>query len=131
MITDPIANALCAISNAIKSRKKTVSFYSSKLLLAILKIMKDEGYIIDYINKTFENGVSYVTVYLKYKSGVSAIRGLKRVSKPGYRVYCKNKNLPIIMNGMGTVIISSSQGVICEKTSKKLNVGGEIIAYIW
>lgn len=93
--------------------------------------MKNEGYIVDYINKTTDNGISYVTVYLKYKSGVSAIRGLKRVSKPGYRVYCKSKDLPIIMNGMGTAIISSNQGVICEKTSRKLNIGGEVIAYIW
>lgn len=131
MITDPIANALCMINNAIGRRKDTVSFYSSRTLIAILEIMKKEGYIVDYIVKTSTTNISYVTVYLKYKSGVSAIRGIKRVSKPGHRIYCKAKNMMTIMNGMGTAIISTNQGIICEKTSKKLNIGGEVMLYIW
>lgn len=130
MITDPIANALCCIRNAIKAKKRNVSFYSSKIILAILDVMKNEGYIVDYIVKTADNGIARVTVYLKYKSGVSVIRGIRRVSKPGYRVYCKSSELPIILNGMGTAIISTNQGIMDEKTSRRMNAGGEVLAYV-
>lgn len=131
MIVDPIANALCSINNAVKSRKKTVSFFSSKVIVAVLQIMKEEGYISDYLVKTDDKNISIVTVFLKYKDGDSAIRGIKRVSKPGYRIYCGAKKLPIIMSGMGTAIVSTNQGIMCEKNSRKLNQGGELIAYIW
>lgn len=130
MITDPIANALCCIRNAIKAKQKTVSFYSSKILIAILEVMRREGYIADYLEKALDNGIKKVTVFLKYKSGVSIIRGIKRVSKPGYRVYCKADKLPIILNGMGTAIISTNKGIMDEKTSRRHNAGGEVIAYI-
>lgn len=130
MITDPIANALCCIRNAIKAKHRTVSFYSSKILVAILDVMRSEGYIADYLEKASDNGIKRVTVFLKYKSGVSIIRGIKRVSKPGYRVYCKADQLPIILNGMGTAIISTNKGIMDEKTSRKHNAGGEVIAYI-
>lgn len=131
MITDPIANAICSINNSVKAKKPTVSFYSSKVINEMLQIMKEEGYISDYIVKINSKNISFVTVYLKYKDGVSAIRGIKRVSKPGYRIYTKSKDLPIIMNGMGTAIISTNQKIMCEKKSRKLNLGGEIMAYIW
>lgn len=130
MITDPIANALCCIRNAIKAKQRTVSFYSSKILIAILEVMRREGYISDYLEKALDNGIKKVTVFLKYKSGVSIIRGIKRVSKPGYRVYCKADKLPIILNGMGTAIISTNKGIMDEKTSRRHNAGGEVIAYI-
>lgn len=130
MITDPIANALCCIRNAIKAKQRTVSFYSSKILIAILEVMRREGYIADYLEKALDNGIKRVTVFLKYKSGVSIIRGIKRVSKPGYRVYCKADKLPIILNGMGTAIISTNKGIMDEKTSRRHNAGGEVIAYI-
>ncbi|XP_032746460.1 30S ribosomal protein S8-like [Rattus rattus] len=129
MITDPIANTLCMINNAIRRKHKEVSFYSSKMIIAILEIMRKEGYIIDYIQKKTPNNIAYVTVFLKY-NGDSAIRGIKRVSKPGHRIYCKAKDLMTIMNGMGTAILSTNQGIICEKTSKKLNIGGEVLHYI-
>lgn len=131
MVTDPIANALCCIRNAIKAKKKTVTFYSSKILISIIEVMKREGYIVDYIEKFSENGIGRVTIYLKYKSGISVIRGVKRVSKPGYRVYCKADQLPIILNGMGTAIISTNKGIMDEKTSRRHNAGGEVIAYVW
>lgn len=130
MITDPIANALCCMRNAIKAKQRTVSFYSSKILIAILDVMRREGYISDYLEKASDNGIKRVTVFLKYKSGISIIRGIKRVSKPGYRVYCKSDQLPIILNGMGTAIISTNKGIMDEKTSRKNNAGGEVIAYI-
>lgn len=132
MITDPIANAICCINNAVKAKKKDVMFFSSKVIVAILDVMKEEGYINDYVVKTSDENVSIVTVFLKFnQEGVYAIRGIKRVSKPGYRIYSQSKNLPIIMNGMGTAIISTNQGIMCEKKSRKLNIGGEVVAYVW
>ncbi|AEG73752.1 ribosomal protein S8 [Mycoplasma haemofelis str. Langford 1] len=131
MITDPIANVVCQINNAIRVRKKEATFYSSKVIKSILQILEDEGYIEGFVHKTSETGISVATIFFKYKDGVSAIRGIKRVSKPGYRVYCKAKNLPIVMNGMGTAIISTNQNVMGEKESRKLNLGGEVLLHIW
>lgn len=95
--------------------------------------MMNEGYIVNFAKKANGDKVNvyHLIVALKYKNGVSAIRGLKRVSKPGFRVYCGVEDLPIIMNGMGTAIISSNKGIMDEKTSRKMNVGGEVMAYIW
>lgn len=131
MITDPIANVVAQINNAVRARKKSLSFFSSKVIESICRIMEEEGYIKGYVLKVAPNGIGKITLFLKYKDGVSPIRGMKRVSKPGYRVYCKAKDLPIVMNGMGTAIISTNQNVMCEKESRKLNLGGEVLLYIW
>lgn len=131
MIVDPISNVLNQIKLASRTKKKSVTFFSSKTIIEILKVIKEEGYIIDFITKTSDKNISTTTVYFKYKKGVSAIFGIKRVSKPSQKVIAKANKLPIVMNGMGTAIMTTNRGIMCEKTARKLNVGGEVFAYIW
>lgn len=130
-MTDPIADMLTRIRNALQQKHETVSMPSSKEKENIARILKDEGYINGY--KVEADGVKKVmTIDLKYgKNGEKVISGLKRISKPGLRVYAKADNLPRVLNGLGTAIISTSNGVLTDKDAKKANVGGEVIAYIW
>lgn len=130
-MTDPIADMLTRIRNALQQKHETVSMPSSKEKENIAKILKEEGYINGY--KVEADGVKKVmTIDLKYgKNGERVISGLKRISKPGLRVYAKADNLPRVLNGLGTAIISTSNGVLTDKDAKKANVGGEVIAYIW
>lgn len=130
-MTDPIADMLTRIRNALQQKHETVSMPSSKEKENIARILKEEGYINSY--KVEADGVKKVmTIDLKYgKNGERVISGLKRISKPGLRVYAKADNLPRVLNGLGTAIISTSNGVLTDKDAKKANVGGEVIAYIW
>lgn len=130
MMTDPIADMLTRIRNAIAAKKDTVSMPSSKEKKAIAKILKEEGYISDF--SVSGEDKKTLTIDIKYgPNGEKVISGLRRISKPGLRVYANAENLPRVLNGLGTAIISTSHGVMTDKNAKKNHVGGEVIAYVW
>ena len=130
-MTDPIADMLTRIRNASKAKLEKVDIPSSKLKLEIAKILKDEGYIKNLkMVKDRRQGV--IRIYLKYTDEESpVIQGLKRISKPGCRVYVGNIAIPRVMGGMGTAILSTPRGVQTGKQAKKDNVGGEVLCHIW
>ena len=130
-MTDPIADMLTRIRNANQNRAKTVTMPSSKMKEEIATILKDEGYITNFTIKN--NDVqSILTLTLKYADNKErVITGLKRISKPGLRVYAKASEIPSVLNGLGIAIISTPKGVMTDKLARKNNVGGEVIAYIW
>lgn len=130
-MTDPIADMLTRIRNANQNRAKVVSMPSSKMKETIAEILKEEGYITDYsVNKNDVQAI--LTLTLKYgKNKERVITGLKRISKPGLRVYAKAEDIPTVLNGLGIAIISTPKGVMTDKLARKNNVGGEVIAYIW
>ena len=129
-MTDPIADMLTRIRNALQQKHETVSMPSSKEKTAIAEILKSEGYINNY--KVEGDLKKTLTIDLKYgKNGERVISGLRRISKPGLRVYAKVENLPRVLNGLGTAIISTTNGMMTDKDAKKNHVGGEVIAYIW
>jgi small subunit ribosomal protein S8 len=129
-VTDQIADFLTRIRNAGKAGHKTVTAPASKLKIAMCKILKEQGYIADYaiVEDKVQNQIK---VTLKYYNREPAIRELKRVSKPGRRIYVSVYNLPRIKNGLGIAIISTSKGVLTDKEAKKFNVGGEFICSVW
>ena len=130
MTSSPIADMLTRIRNAKSMRKQTVEMPASNLKVAMLEVMKNEGFIVDY--KVTEELKSTITVTLKYTAdNKSVIEGLKTVSKPGLKVYAKADELPKVLNGLGIAIISTSQGVMSDKQARKLKIGGEVLAYIW
>ncbi len=129
-MNDPISNLLTIIRNGVQVRKETVDIPASKMAEKILAIFKNHGYIEDYrLMKTNVQGA--YKVYLKYENRKSTITGLKRVSRPGLRVYKPNTELPRVLNGMGTAVISTSKGVIDDREARTMNVGGEVLCYIW
>ena len=131
MVTDPIADMLTRIRNANAMRYKEVEIPSSKIKVEIAKILKNEGFINDY--KIKKNNVQDVIVLsLKYgENKERVITGLKRISKPGLRVYVKSEEIPKVLNGLGIAIMSTSKGILTGKDAKASNLGGEVIAYIW
>jgi small subunit ribosomal protein S8 len=131
VVSDPISDMLTRIRNAIIARMDKVDIPSSKIKQDIAKILYDEGYIKSYEVKN-ENAFDIIRVYLKYtKSRESAIAGLKKVSKPGLKVYSKKDKIPKVLGGLGTVIVSTSQGLKTGSDAKKEGLGGEIICFIW
>ena len=131
-MTDPIADMLTRIRNANTAKHDTVDIPSSKIKLAIADILVKEGYIAKY--DLVDNGnFKDIRIALKYKDNksVRVISGLERVSKPGLRIYAGKDELPRVLGGLGTAIISTNHGVITDKEARKLNVGGEVMAYIW
>ena len=131
MMTDPIADMLTRIRNALMARHKTVVVPGSKLKLEIARILKEEGYIEDYrvIEEKPQIKIEIVLKYDEKKRPV--IAGIKRVSKPGRRIYRGYKELPKVLNGLGIAIISTSQGIMTDHEAKKRRVGGEVICEIW
>ena len=131
MVTDPIADMLTRIRNANQMRYKEVEVPASKTKIEIAKILKEEGFIVDYkINKTKPQDVLVLT--LKYgEKKQRVITGLKRISKPGLRVYVKAEQLPRVLNGLGIAIVSTSKGIMTDKKARELGVGGEVLAYVW
>ncbi|MDR3308256.1 MAG: 30S ribosomal protein S8 [Coriobacteriales bacterium] len=130
-MTDPIADMLTRVRNANSASKEKVSIPSSKKLIEIARILKEEGYVIDYEVIPAEP-VSSLVVTLKYgPKKEKTIRGLKRISKPGLRVYAGKDELPRVLGGLGTAVISTSKGVMADRDARKAGVGGEVIAYIW
>lgn len=128
MMTDPIADMLTRIRNGQSSGKITVTMPGSKTKVAIAKVMKDEGYIQDY---STESGTKpQLTITLKYYEGKPVIDSLKRVSRPGLRIYKNKDELPRVLNGLGVAIISTSAGVVTDREARKLGRGGEVICTI-
>lgn len=131
MNTDPIADMLTRIRNANMVSHETVEMPSSKLKVELAKLLKDEGYIVDYSTKT-EGKFSFLIIVLKYdEKHKPVISNLKRMSKPGLRSYCKSKNLPQVFGGLGVAIISTSKGLMTDRKARKANLGGEILCYVW
>ena len=129
-ISDPIANTLTVIRNAMHARKETLDVPASKLIGKILEIFKTDGYIED-VRLMKNNNQGTYKVYLKYANKAPAIIGLRRVSRPGLRVYVDKTKVPHVLNGLGTAVISTSKGVLSDREARKLNIGGELICYIW
>lgn len=129
-LTDPIADMLTRIRNAVRAKHTTVDVPYSKVKNEIAKILLDEGFIAD--SELVEDGVNKnIRITLKYKDSKSVIQGLKRISKPGLRIYAEKEELPRVLNGLGIAIISTSKGIVTDKVARNLNVGGEVMAYIW
>jgi small subunit ribosomal protein S8 len=129
-VTDPIADFLTRIRNASKARKIKVEIPSSKMKAGLAEILKKNGYIYDYkIDEDSKQNV--ISVLLKYSDGEPAISGLKRISKPGLRIYKKSDELPRVLNGLGTAVISTSKGLLTEKEARRQDTGGEVVCYIW
>ena len=131
ILTDPIADMLTRIRNAITAKHQTVSVPASKEKSAILNILIEEGYIKEA--KLVEDGhIKNIVVTLKYdENGESVIQGLRRISKPGLRVYAEKDKLPKVINGLGIAIISTNKGILTDKKARLSNVGGEVLAFVW
>ncbi len=131
VVTDPIADMLTRIRNANQMRYKEVEVPASKMKLEIARILKEEGFVVDF--KVKKNNVQNIIVLsLKYgEKKERVITGLKRISKPGLRVYAKAEEVPTVLNGLGIAIMSTSNGVMTGKDAKKQSLGGEVLAYVW
>ena len=128
---DPIADMLTRIRNANTNKHDSVMVPQSKIKLAIAEILKNEGFIADFKITEVEK-VKMIEIALKYgPNGEKVIQGLKRISKPGLRIYANADQLPQVLNGLGIAIISTSKGVVSDKTARTLGVGGEVLAYVW
>jgi small subunit ribosomal protein S8 len=131
MNTDPIADMLTRIRNANAVSHPTVDLPSSKLKVALAKLLKEEGFISDYSEKA-EGSFKTLSITLKYdEQNKPVISSLKRVSKPGLRSYCKAKNLPQVLGGLGIAVVSTSKGLLTDRKARKENLGGEILCYIY
>ncbi|MFQ9511917.1 MAG: 30S ribosomal protein S8 [Lachnospiraceae bacterium] len=132
MTMDPIADMLTRIRNANAAKHDTVDIPSSKMKLAIAEILLNEGYISKY-DVIEDSSFNTIRVTLKYgkDKNEKIITGLKRISKPGLRVYANREELPKVLGGLGVAIISTNQGVLTDKQARKLNVGGEVLAFVW
>ncbi len=130
MILDPIADLLTRIRNANQRKHKTVEIPHSKIKTEIVKILLEEGYISDF--KINQDGVKKViTVTLKYQKSQRVITGLKRISKPGLRIYSNASDLPKVLNGFGIAIVSTSKGIVTAEKAQQMNMGGEVLAFVW
>lgn len=128
-LTDPVADMLTRIRNASRERHELVDVPYSKVKMEIANILLEEGYIAAC--EVVEDAHKTIRITLKYFENKSVIKGLKRISKPGLRMYAEVENLPRVLNGLGTAIISTSKGIVTDKKARELNVGGEVMAYIW
>ena len=132
MTSDPIADMLTRIRNANTAKHDTVDVPASKMKLAIANILLDEGYIAKY--DLVEDG-AFKTIHITLKYGADknekVISGLKRISKPGLRVYANTEDIPKVLGGLGTAIISTNKGVVTDKEARKLGVGGEVLCFVW
>ena len=131
-MTDPIADMLTRIRNANTAKHDTVDVPASKMKIAIANILVDEGYIAKY--DLVEDG-AFKTIHITLKYGADknekVISGLKRISKPGLRVYANTEDIPKVLGGLGTAIISTNKGVVTDKEARKLGVGGEVLCFVW
>ena len=131
LMNDPIADMLTRIRNALTARHDTVTLPASNMKKAIAKILLDEGYIksVDYIDDGLQGQIKIALKYVQGKESV--IKGLKRISKPGLRVYARNNEIPKVLGGLGIAILSTSRGVMTDREARKLGVGGEVLAFVW
>jgi small subunit ribosomal protein S8 len=129
-MTDPIADMLTRVRNALGAKHETVDIPASKEKVEIARILKEEGFIVGY--SVSEDLKKVLTVELKYgPNNEKVISGLKRISKPGLRVYAEVTSIPRVLNGLGIAILSTSSGVMTDKDARKKHVGGEVVAYVW
>ncbi len=130
-VTDPIADMLTRLRNAISAKHETVEIPASREKIEISKILLEEGYIQEY--KLVDAGkFKNIVITIKYdEEGQSVIQGLKRISKPGLRIYSEKDKLPKVISGLGIAIISTNKGIVTDKVARNLNVGGEVLAYVW
>ncbi len=131
VMTDPIADMLTRIRNANQMHKKQLEIPASNLKTEILHLLKNEGFIVDFERKEDENKFPVLVVTLKYNGTERIIKGLKRISKPGLRVYAKVDQLPRVFNGLGIAIISTSRGIMTDREARRQQIGGEVLAYVW
>ena len=131
MSVDVVGDFLTAIRNALMVYKRFVVVRSSKLKVAILQVLKDEGFIRDFEKIEDDKGHHYLKVFLKYVDGISAISEIKRVSRPGRRCYSRSRNITPVIGGLGVSILSTSSGIVTDRQAKKLSIGGEVICHIW
>ena len=131
LCNDPIADMLTRIRNALIARHETVTIPASNMKKSIAQILLDEGYVksVDYIDDGLQGQIKIVLKYAQGKESV--IKGLKRISKPGLRVYAKSTNLPRVLGGLGVAIISTSSGLLTDRQAANQGVGGEVLAYVW
>ena len=131
VINDPIADMLTRIRNGLIARHDSVTMPASNMKKAIAKILLDEGYIksVDYIDDGIQGQIKVTLKYVQGKESV--IKGLKRISKPGLRVYARSNEIPKVLGGLGIAIVSTSKGVMTDKAARNAGVGGEVLAYIW
>jgi small subunit ribosomal protein S8 len=130
-ITDPISDMLTRIRNGNAANKVEVSMPSSKVLVEVARVITEEGYLEGY---TIEDTAPQKTLHITLKYGPKrskVIRGIKRISKPGRRIYTKAEDLPRVIGGLGIAVISTSKGMMCDRDARKLGVGGEVICYVW
>ena len=130
-VTDFVADFLTVIRNASNAKKDKVTVPTSKMTTRIAEILKEEGFVVSV--KPFNEGnKNFVRIHMKYMSGKSpAIRGIRRVSKPGLRTYKGSEDLPRVQGGLGIAIISTSRGIVTDKAARKLNIGGELLCKVW
>ena len=130
VMTDPIADMLTRIRNANQAKHESVTMPASRLKLEILSVLKNEGYISEY-EKIEDGKQGVIKVTLKYNNKDRVIKGLKKISKPGLRVYAKSSELPKVLNGLGVAIISTSNGIMTDREARSKKLGGEVIAFVW
>lgn len=131
VMTDPIADFLTRIRNANAQKHTSVTAPSSNTKVAIAEILKNEGFIKGY-EVTEDNKQNVIKLNLKYgRNDEKVITGLKRISKPGLRVYAKADEVPKVLNGLGIALVSTSEGIVTDREARKRNVGGEVLAYVW
>ena len=128
-MSDPVADMLTRIRNAQQSEKQSVVVPTSKLKTAIAKVLKDEGYIEDFAVRS-QDGKSHLDISLKYYAGRPVIEKIERVSRPGLRIYRPSKEIPVVMNGLGVAIVSTSKGVMTDRKARGMGVGGEVLCIV-
>jgi small subunit ribosomal protein S8 len=130
VVTDPIADMLTRIRNALRAKHETVEVPTSKVKKYIADILLEEGYIsgVEMVEHEVQGSIK---IDLKYAGGSSVISGLKRISKPGLRVYAKNNEVPKVLNGLGIAILSTSKGIMTGKKAQQQHLGGEVLAFVW
>jgi small subunit ribosomal protein S8 len=128
-MSDPVADMLTRIRNAQQSEKQSVAVPTSKLKAAIAKVLKDEGYIEDFAVRN-QDGKSHLDISLKYYAGRPVIEKIERISRPGLRIYRPSKDIPVVMNGLGVAIVSTSKGVMTDRKARGMGVGGEVLCIV-
>lgn len=132
MLTDPIADMLTRIRNAVLARHDRVVIPGSKLKRTIADVLKSEGYVADVAADTEDSGLEVLSITLKYgKDKAPAIEGMERVSKPGRRVYVRAQDIPKVRSGLGIAVLSTSRGIMSDRQARKVGVGGELLCQIW
>lgn len=130
-ISDPIADMLTRIKNGIARKKKLIAIPYSKLKKEILQIMVNEGFVEKFIVKTRQEPFPLLVIEPKYKNGICAINDVKRVSKPGLRIYVSYEKVPVVSSGFGLAIMSTSQGLLTDKQARHKKIGGEVLLFVW